>query len=177
MEYFHWPAWLSVWLCSLPAPAHLLTSWSWKTGKSPWFLSNWKHLSYLSYLHSSGTKSKAQQLLIRKLTLSQLKPGHYHLDCSSEVDFSWEQLGADQLSLYIKSMIELEMLLFEWDRRPRFGRLNPMTVFSRLIIAALEEEGLMVSPEVNCVLPTMVCLIWVWFCRSSAPGKWSCVAK
>jgi len=24
MEYFLWPAWQSVWLCSLPAPAHLL---------------------------------------------------------------------------------------------------------------------------------------------------------
>ena len=33
---------------------------------------------------------------------------------------------------------------------------NPMTVFSRLIIAALEEEGLTVSSEVNCSLPAMV---------------------
>jgi len=26
MGYFHWPAWLPAWPCSLPAPAHLLTS-------------------------------------------------------------------------------------------------------------------------------------------------------
>jgi len=31
-EYSHRPAWLSAWLCSLPAPAHLLTSWAWETG-------------------------------------------------------------------------------------------------------------------------------------------------
>jgi len=28
------------------------------------------------YQHSSGTKSKTQQLLGKELTLSQLKPGH-----------------------------------------------------------------------------------------------------
>jgi len=31
---------LAAWLCSLQAPAHLLSSWAWETGKSPWFLSN-----------------------------------------------------------------------------------------------------------------------------------------
>jgi len=30
----------AAWLCSLPAPAHLLISWTWETGKSPRFLSN-----------------------------------------------------------------------------------------------------------------------------------------
>ena len=40
MEYFHWPAWLSVWLCSLPAPAQLLVSQIRETEKSPGFLSN-----------------------------------------------------------------------------------------------------------------------------------------
>lgn len=35
------------------------------------------------------------------------------LDCSSEVGFSWEQFRADQLSLCVKSMVELEALLFE----------------------------------------------------------------
>ena len=43
--------------------------------KSPWFHgNNWKHQCYQ---HSSHTRSKTQQLLGRKLTLSQLKPGHY----------------------------------------------------------------------------------------------------
>jgi len=31
---------LAVWLCSLTAPARLLISWIWETGKSPWFHSN-----------------------------------------------------------------------------------------------------------------------------------------
>jgi len=31
---------LAAWLCSLPAPAHLLISWTWETGRGPWFLSN-----------------------------------------------------------------------------------------------------------------------------------------
>jgi len=31
---------LAAWLCSLPAPAHLLISWIGETGKSPWFPSN-----------------------------------------------------------------------------------------------------------------------------------------
>jgi len=63
---------LAAWLCSLPAPAHLLSSWIWGTGKSPWFhSSNWKHQCYQ---HSSSTKSKTQQLLRGKLTLSQPKP-------------------------------------------------------------------------------------------------------
>ena len=78
MEYFHccWKYYSTgwaAWLCSLPAPAHLLSSWIWATGRSPWFLSsNWKHQCYL---HSAHTKSKTQQLLGGKLTLSQLKPG------------------------------------------------------------------------------------------------------
>jgi len=59
--------------CSLPAPAHLLVSWIWETGKSPWFLStNWKHQCY----QHSCNKSKTQQLLVGKLTLPQPKPGH-----------------------------------------------------------------------------------------------------
>jgi len=67
-------AWLSVWRRSLPAPAHLLISWIWETGKSPCFHSNnWKHQRYQ---HSSHTKSKTQQLLEGKLILSQPKPGH-----------------------------------------------------------------------------------------------------
>ena len=65
---------LAAWLCSLPAPAHLLFSQTWETEKSPWFpRKNWKHQCYQ---HSSHTKSKTQQLLGGKLTLSQLKPGH-----------------------------------------------------------------------------------------------------
>jgi len=36
-----------LWLCSLPALEHLLTSWTWGPGKSPWFYSNkWKHQRY-----------------------------------------------------------------------------------------------------------------------------------
>jgi len=31
---------LAAWLCSLPAPAHRLISWTWETEKSPWCLSN-----------------------------------------------------------------------------------------------------------------------------------------
>jgi len=45
-----------------------------KLVKSPWFHSNsWKHQCYQP---STGTKSQTQHLLRRKLTLSQLKPGH-----------------------------------------------------------------------------------------------------
>jgi len=52
---------LSVWQCSLPAPAHLLINWTWETGKSPWFCSNkWKHQCYQ---HSSPTKPQTEQLL------------------------------------------------------------------------------------------------------------------
>ena len=66
---------LAVCLCSLPAPADLLTSWTWETGKIPWFLSNnWKHQCYQ---HSFHAKSKTQQLLGGKLTLSQPKPGQF----------------------------------------------------------------------------------------------------
>ena len=65
---------LAAWLCSLPAPAHLLLSWTGETGKSPWFHSNnWK---YQCYQCSSRTKSNTQQLLRGKLTISQPKPGH-----------------------------------------------------------------------------------------------------
>jgi len=64
---------LAAWLCSLPAPAHLPVSWIRETAKSPWFhSSNWKHQCYQ---HSSCPKSKTQQLLRGKLTLSQPKPG------------------------------------------------------------------------------------------------------
>jgi len=60
-------------LCSLPAPANLLISWTRETGKSPWFLCNtWKHQCYP---YSSCTESKTQQLLGGKLTLPQPKPG------------------------------------------------------------------------------------------------------
>ena len=79
MEYFHWPAWLAVWPCSLPAPTHLLVSWVWETGKSPRFHSNsWKHQCYQ---HSSCTKYETQQLLGGKKALSQLQPGHCHFRC------------------------------------------------------------------------------------------------
>jgi len=37
------------WLGSLPAPAHLLLSWTWATGRSPLFLS----LKHQCYQHSS----------------------------------------------------------------------------------------------------------------------------
>jgi len=64
---------LAAWLLSLSAPARLLISWTWKTGKSFWFLSsNWKHQCYQHY---SRTKSKAQQLPGGKLTVPQPKPG------------------------------------------------------------------------------------------------------
>lgn len=42
---------------------------------------------------------------------------HPSSGCSSEVDFSWEQLMDNQLSLYVKSSVELEDHWFEWDRR------------------------------------------------------------
>ena len=71
MEYFHWPARLSVCLCSLPL---LHTCSSAETGKSPWFHRNDR--KYQCFQHCCCTKSKTQQLLGRKLTLSQLKPGH-----------------------------------------------------------------------------------------------------
>ena len=55
------------------APAHLLISWIWETGRSLWFLSN--NQKHQRYQHSSHTKPKTQQLLGGKLILSQLKPG------------------------------------------------------------------------------------------------------
>ena len=71
---------LAAWLHSLPGPAHMLISWIYETGKSPWFLSNnWKHQCYP---HSSGTKSKKQQLQGGKLSL--LKPGHL-LTCGQKL--------------------------------------------------------------------------------------------
>ena len=64
---------LAAWLCSLPAPAHLLISQTQETEETPWFLSsNWKH-QYCQ--HSSLTKSKTQKVLGGKLTPSQPKPG------------------------------------------------------------------------------------------------------
>ena len=43
VEYFHGAAWLAVWLCFLPAPAHLLISWNMGVWESLWFHSNtWK---------------------------------------------------------------------------------------------------------------------------------------
>jgi len=54
---------LAAWLCSLPAPAHPLVSWTWETGRSPWFpIKNWKHQCY-----QHSTKSKTQQLQRGKL--------------------------------------------------------------------------------------------------------------
>ena len=41
---------LSVWLRSLPAPAHLLISWIWETEESPWFLATTKTISVISVL-------------------------------------------------------------------------------------------------------------------------------
>ena len=60
-------------LCCLPAPAHPLISWTWEAGESLWFHNhNRKHQCYQRF---SRTKSKTQQLLGGRLTLSQLKPG------------------------------------------------------------------------------------------------------
>ena len=78
MEYFHISTGqlgLAAWLYyTLPAPAHLLISWTLESGKSCWFHSNnWK---YQCYQHSFCTKSKTQQLLGGKFMLSQLKSGH-----------------------------------------------------------------------------------------------------
>jgi len=73
MENFPWLAWLSV--CTPSQPLHTCSSAEYeKLEKSPWFLSNsWKHQCYQ---HSSCTKSKTQQLLGGKLTVSQLKTVH-----------------------------------------------------------------------------------------------------
>ena len=65
----------ALWLCFLLAPAHLLVSWIWETGeKSPWLHSN--NQKHQCYQRSSCTKSKSQQLLGGKLTLSQPKLGY-----------------------------------------------------------------------------------------------------
>jgi len=50
MEYFHWPAGLSVWLCSLPAPAHLLLAEYEKVGKVPDFLATTENISVINIL-------------------------------------------------------------------------------------------------------------------------------
>ena len=48
---------LTAWLCSLPAPAHLLVSWTQETEKSPWFLSNnYKHQCIMNILHILNPK-------------------------------------------------------------------------------------------------------------------------
>ena len=65
---------LSVCVAALPpsscTPAHQLKIRNWK--KSLIYSNNWKHQCCQ---HSSDTKSKTQQLLGGKLTLSQPKPG------------------------------------------------------------------------------------------------------
>jgi len=111
---------LAVWLCSLPAPAHLLISWIRETGKSPWFLSNnRKRQCYQCYQHSSRTKSKTQQLLGGILTLSQLKPGQNVTPQNKEARFCDEQS--------IRSMrMELDLLSTQrwvskkWDKNSHF---------------------------------------------------------
>jgi len=76
---------LATWLCSLPAPACLLSSWTWETSKSPWFHSNdWKECLQ----HSSSTKPKTQQLLGGKLTLSQPRPGQMCQKTTAESNLS-----------------------------------------------------------------------------------------
>ena len=75
----------AAWLCSLPAPAHLLISWIWETGKSPWTHgNNWEHQCYQ---HSPRTESKTEQLLRGQLSLSQPKPGQRYN--SSRVHMHW----------------------------------------------------------------------------------------
>ena len=74
MEYFHWPAW-AVCLAVLPpsscAPAHQLNM-----GDRKKSLTSWQQLKTSAYYQRlSRTKSKIQQQLGRKLTLSQRKPG------------------------------------------------------------------------------------------------------
>jgi len=64
---------LAAWLCSLPAPAHQLISQTWETEKRS-LISQQQLKTSVYYQHSSHTKSKTQQLLGRKLTLSQPKP-------------------------------------------------------------------------------------------------------
>ena len=62
------------WLPGSAASQLLHISWIWETEKSPWFRSN--NRKHQCYQNSSGTKSRTQQLLRGKLTLSQPKPGH-----------------------------------------------------------------------------------------------------
>jgi len=57
-----------------PAPAHLLISQAWETRKRS-LISQEQLKPSVYYQHSSHTKSKTQQLLGRKQTLSQPKPG------------------------------------------------------------------------------------------------------
>jgi len=68
---------LAAWLCSLPALVHLLNSQTWESGKRSldFLATTGKHWCCQ---HSSHTKSKIQQLLGRKLTVSQPKPAHSH---------------------------------------------------------------------------------------------------
>ena len=74
VEDFCWPAWVSC-MAMLPpsscTPAHTPDIGNWKKS-----LISWQQLKTSLYCqHSSHTKPKTQQLLGRKLTLSQQKPG------------------------------------------------------------------------------------------------------
>ena len=120
MEYFHWPDWLSAWLCSLPAPAHLLISWVWEMGKSLWFHSNrWKHQCYQ---HSSCTKSKTEQLLRRQLTPSRPKPGQCHNTDRTELH-----------SLYCIPKIQLGSFIYCRDKVEQFWNTHNVTKRSELL--------------------------------------------
>jgi len=66
---------LPAWLCSLPAPAHLLIRWIWETGKSPWFLrNNWKHRCIINILLILNPKHS--NYWEENQFPSRLKPGH-----------------------------------------------------------------------------------------------------
>ena len=63
---------LAAWLCSLPASAHQPNLGNCKKAS----ISQQQLKPSVYYQHSSHTKSKTQEVLGRKLTLSQPKPGH-----------------------------------------------------------------------------------------------------
>jgi len=71
MEYFPWPTWAG---CLAVLPRSTCSSDEYeKLEKSPSYHGN--NGKHQCYQHSSPTKSKIQQLLRGKLTLSQMKPG------------------------------------------------------------------------------------------------------
>jgi len=77
MENFHWPVWLSVWLRSLPAPAHLLISWIGETEKSPWFTAASEIINVINILLVLNPNTAATERKISSIPAKTRTKVHY----------------------------------------------------------------------------------------------------